>query len=76
MTVWEKNIRIEEKQTALSFAHTDPIGFVKTVWGIRLAGVLADTGLDSTQPPVEPVSYQNALADLECSYGDPRRSRP
>ncbi len=27
-------------------------------------------GLDSTQPPAEPVNYQNALADLERIYGD------
>jgi hypothetical protein len=29
------------------------------------------TGLDSTQPPAEPVNYENALADLKRIYGDP-----
>jgi len=44
---------------------------------IRLIEIASDlarlaTGSDSTQPQVEPVSYENALADLERIYGDPR----
>ncbi len=40
---------------------------------IEIASDLARlaAGLDSTQPPAEPVNYQNALADLERIYGDP-----
>ena len=40
---------------------------------IEIASHLARlaTGLDSTQPPAEPVNHQNALADLERIYGDP-----
>ncbi len=43
---------------------------------VRLIEIASDlarlaTGLDSTQPPVPPVTHQNALADLERVYGDP-----